>query len=79
MLVRATSPKPLLGISPNLVCICVLPDFQHLLIVSDLDLHLPSHFALILDWLICMGHLYHVVFYFANHVGVVDATLIGSA
>ena len=43
MLVRAISQKPLLGISPNLVCICVLLSFQHLLIVSDLDLHLQGH------------------------------------
>ena len=46
MLVRAISQKPLLGISTNLVCLCVLSSFQHLLIVSDLDLHLQGHLAL---------------------------------
>ena len=46
MLVHAINQKPLLGISPNLVCICVLPSFQHLLTVSDLDLHLQGHLAL---------------------------------
>ena len=46
MLVRAINQKPLLGISPNLVCICILPSFQHLLNMSDLDLHLQGHLAL---------------------------------
>ena len=46
MLVCAINQKLLLGISPNLVCICILPSSQHLLIVSDLDLHLQGHLAL---------------------------------
>ena len=46
MLVRAINQKLLLEISPNLVCICILTSFQHLLIVSDLDLHLQGHLAL---------------------------------
>ena len=46
VLVRAISQKPLFRISPNLVCMCVLPSFQHLLTVSDLDLHLQGHLAL---------------------------------
>ena len=44
-LVRTLSPKPLLGISPNLVCMCILPSFQHPLIMGDLDLHLQGHLA----------------------------------
>ena len=45
-LVRTISQKPLLGITPNLVCMCILPSFQHLLIMGDLDLHLKGHLAL---------------------------------
>ena len=43
MLVRAINQKPLLGILPNSVCISIVPSFQHLLMVSDLDLHLQGH------------------------------------
>ena len=46
MLVRAINQKLLLGISPNLMCICILTSFQNLFIVSDLDLHLQGHLAL---------------------------------
>ena len=46
LLVRAISQKPLFWISPNLVCICILPSSQHLLIMGDLDLHLQGHLAL---------------------------------
>ena len=46
MLVRAINQKSLLGISPNLVCICILTRFQHLLNMRDLDLHLQGHLTL---------------------------------
>ena len=42
-LVRTISQKVLHGISPNLHRICILPSFQHLLNMGDLDLHFQGH------------------------------------
>ena len=42
-LVRTISQKVFDGILPNLHSICILPRFQHLLIMGDLDLHLQGH------------------------------------
>ena len=46
LLVRAISQKPLLRISPNLVCMCIPPSVRHLLIMGELDLHLQGHLTL---------------------------------
>ena len=45
-LVRTISQKPLLGITPNLVCTCILPSFRSILVMGDIDLHLQGHLAL---------------------------------
>ena len=42
-LVRAISRKVRDGISPNVHRICILPSFQHLLHMGDIDLHLQGH------------------------------------
>ena len=42
-LVRTISQKVLDGILPNLHRICILPSFQHLLNMGDLDQHLQGH------------------------------------
>ena len=42
-LVRTISQKAMDGISPNLHSICILPSFQYLLNMGDLDLYLQGH------------------------------------
>ena len=44
-LVRTISQKVLHGISPNLHQICILPSFQYLINMGDLDLHFQGHLS----------------------------------